>query len=187
MERHFKCPICFYFVKDAVECCGCHKLYCEACSKQLSQCGICMKAVGFSPSFPSRQLVEGDVKTDCPNKKCTESPTRANLQEHLKKCQFQVITCPHEGCTMKFEKNLQEVHKEECLYGKVECENLGCSAVILRNDIKAHVSKTCKFRIEACPIDGCSFDGTVYIVGHHIVDNHCDFFASKIFPSAKHS
>ena len=213
VEKRLECPICLEYVENAVDCNGCHILYCESCSKTLQRCEVCRKEhVNFHPNHFARQMV-GDMETDCPNGKCEETPTRANLQEHLKKCPFQVVKCFQENCTVEFERNMQDMHKEECLfvemicqnagchnkmirkhadnhkveclYGEVKCDNLGCDAVILRKDIKSHVSVTCKFRMVSCPVDGCFFSDAGGVVGHHIVDNHYDFFASKMFPGAR--
>ncbi|XP_066936540.1 uncharacterized protein [Clytia hemisphaerica] len=204
-EQHYSCPICLDIVCEAVECKVCHKLYCDECVRELNTCPSCRQPFNTQPNKNVRQFI-GNLKTKCPNEECREKPTRSNLQEHLKKCEWALTLCENEGCELEFRridlpKHLFDcsyqivfcrsvgckesfprkrffLHKNECLFSPVRC--LDCLQLYLKKDETVHF-KMCKRKKIECPI--CQLEGTRLDILHHGVDIHYDNVVTPFYQS----
>ncbi|CAH3170498.1 unnamed protein product, partial [Porites evermanni] len=60
------------------------------------------------------------------------------------------VRCPSEGCQWSGELRAKDVHLESCPLKVVSCTNENCNETITRNNLQAHVTTTCPWRILQC-------------------------------------
>ena len=128
--EELKCPICLELVSDPVQT-SCGHLFCGKCIEGIEECPIDREDFTTTPDhFNSRRLKKFKVK--CPN--------------------FE------RGCSWQGDLGDAEEHtKDTCIYQKVKCSK-GCGSKMLRQDLPAHLHKTCSLRDYHCP--HCQLQGT---------------------------
>ena len=97
MEDDLKCSICLDIASDAVETMCCFQIHCPTCISNLEECPNCRANLETKPSMVVRRII-GRLPITCPNKKCNLQTTRADLDLHLMKCEFQTFECPSHDC-----------------------------------------------------------------------------------------
>jgi len=83
---------------------------------------------------------------------CNHEGLRKDSIRHTKLCQKFPISCPNDGCLETTARENVADHLKSCQFGIVSCMNreVGCEAELKRQDLESHVSSKCEFRSVKC-------------------------------------
>ena len=122
----YLCPICkLFLIPDTCVELKCGHLFCNSCLTTLNShslvmgttCPLCqeksssLKFIKKNNRFAYKILCGINIK--CPNKECKETLVAGNLQDHIKKCEFETVDCYY--CDQKniFRKDLKKHYIDE--------------------------------------------------------------------------
>lgn len=96
----------------------------------------------------------------CPNKCKNETIMRRSLNQHLEECPKREYQCPHCGAKGEYDF-ITESHDRDCIKKEVCCSNNGCDERVRRQELAWHLRK-CPFTNVPCKYKmlGCDFECT---------------------------
>ena len=175
----FECPICLGFVQDPIEHVLCDQIFCRGCLKKTRLCPTCRGDLGsLNIKSLNRYLRQdySEIKLRCCNHSqgCTEICTMGNIQEHLRRCSFELVKCRHFGCQTQLKKRDMREHDKECLFRLVDCSY--CKFPKMASEIQIHHSTDCPKYPQLCKY-GCQVRYSRDQKETHKI--HCSKFPTK--------
>lgn len=174
LQSNFECKICFNHMQNKVFQCKNGHILCESCKIKCTCCPFCKEIVN-NRNLVLEQLLDYHF-IECPNKGCTYSCKKMNMEEHMKSCCFNPVQCP--CCGDKLWKDCIEAHMLDYHTTKI-CK--------IEKDTWGRISSSYPHNIKS--IDGLSWAPKLIISGeskvivklHSTVNN----FIIKLFALTK--
>ncbi len=120
-EDFLTCPICLGIANDAVESKCCSHIFCAQCAAPFLEksCPFCrVDLFSSSASILARKMI-GSIPMKCPNEGCQANTTKADLDSHLKLCEFRVYECAlckdFKGLRSEYSKHLCGAHEKDII------------------------------------------------------------------------
>lgn len=163
--EHFICPIGKQILEDPVKIlcynsnCGSHS-YCRACivtwllNDERRRCPICKTELEFDiDKLPKDYITyncinEFDVKCKNFHDNCQWKGKLKEMENHLKKCDFEEINCINRGCSERFLRSNLGLHLDQCPHYLIKCEL--CNENVKRVNVENHNISECQMKLVNC-------------------------------------